>query len=307
MLYPDHFGTWVQLRTMLTANQGAVSTAMMANLDAFFFAVWAWLVSVQREIYGDIATMLRAFAATGDWSLLVAFVPWGVAFGAAHALTPGHSKMVLAMFVAGSGAGFASGLRTAGILASTHILMSVLIVLLGLPLASMALGEVGRAVFLETLSRSLLGLVGLWLLISALRSGNGDGHGHGRGVAFGVTAGLIPCPLTLLVMTFAVAHGVPEAGVAFAAMMLIGVGLGSRCGRRRRGADANRPRHDYGQALARPHVDFACGSRSDGDRSRRGRSTGPSREILNALSCPIEQLHQPKDLVQTAAWSRMTA
>ena len=213
------------LRTMLTANQGAVSTAMMANLDTFFFTTWAWLVSVQREIYGDIATVLRAFAATGDWSLLVAFVPWGVAFGAAHALTPGHSKMVLAMFVAGSGAGFASGLRTAGILASTHILMSVLIVLLGLPLASMALGEVGRAVFLETLSRSLLGLVGLWLLISALRSGNGEGHGHGRGVAFGVTAGLIPCPLTLLVMTFAVAHGVPEAGVAFAAMMLIGVGL----------------------------------------------------------------------------------
>ncbi len=159
---------------------------MMANLDAFFFTIWAWLVSVQREIYGDIATMLRAFAASGDWGLLVAFVPWGVAFGAAHALTPGHSKMVLAMFVAGSGAGFASGLRTAGILASTHILMSVLIVLLGLPLASMALGEVGRAVFLETLSRSLLGLVGLWLLISALRSGNGDGHGHrhGRGVAF---------------------------------------------------------------------------------------------------------------------------
>lgn len=208
---------------MLTANQGAVSTAMMANLDAFFFTIWAWLVSVQREIYGDIATMLRAFAASGDWGLLVAFVPWGVAFGAAHALTPGHSKM----FVAGSGAGFASGLRTAGILASTHILMSVLIVLLGLPLASMALGEVGRAVFLETLSRSLLGLVGLWLLISALRSGNGDGHGHrhGRGVAFGITAGLIPCPLTLLVMTFAVAHGVPEAGIAFAAMMLIGVGL----------------------------------------------------------------------------------
>lgn len=196
---------------------------MSGSLDAFLFTIWAWLVSVQREIYGDIATMLRAFAASGDLSLLVAFIPWGIAFGAAHALTPGHSKMVLALFVAGSGTGLASGFRTAGILASTHILMSVLVILLGLPLASMAFGEVGRAIFLEALSRSLLGLVGLWLLFSALRSGNG--HGHGRGVAFGVTAGLIPCPLTLLVMTFAVAHGVPEAGIAFAAMMLIGVGL----------------------------------------------------------------------------------
>lgn len=196
---------------------------MFGNLDALFLTIWVWLVSVQREIYGDIATMLRAFAASGEWSLLVAFIPWGIAFGAAHALTPGHSKMVLALFVAGSGAGFGSGLRTAGVLASTHILMSVLIILLGLPLVSMTFGEVGRAVILETLSRGLLVLVGLWLLISALRPSSV--HEHGRGVAFGFTAGLIPCPLTLLVMTFAVAHGVPEAGIAFAAMMLLGVGF----------------------------------------------------------------------------------
>jgi nickel/cobalt transporter (NicO) family protein len=48
---------------------------MFAALDASVFAIWAWLVSVQREIYGDVATMLRAFAASGDWSLLVAFIP----------------------------------------------------------------------------------------------------------------------------------------------------------------------------------------------------------------------------------------
>jgi len=38
-------------------------------------------------------------------------------------------------------------------------------------------------------------------------------------------AGLIPCPLTLFVMTFAITRGVPEVGVAFAVMMMIGVAL----------------------------------------------------------------------------------
>ncbi|HQS49876.1 MAG TPA: ABC transporter permease, partial [Xanthobacteraceae bacterium] len=38
-------------------------------------------------------------------------------------------------------------------------------------------------------------------------------------------AGLIPCPLTLFVMTFAISRGVPEAGVAFAVTMMIGVAL----------------------------------------------------------------------------------
>lgn len=41
----------------------------------------------------------------------------------------------------------------------------------------------------------------------------------------GFAAGLIPCPLTLFVMTFAISRGVPEAGVAFAAVMMIGVAL----------------------------------------------------------------------------------
>jgi ABC-type nickel/cobalt efflux system permease component RcnA len=40
-----------------------------------------------------------------------------------------------------------------------------------------------------------------------------------------MAAGLIPCPLTLFVMTFAGARGVTLAGIGFAAMMLVGVGL----------------------------------------------------------------------------------
>ncbi|MHB9432033.1 MULTISPECIES: hypothetical protein [unclassified Mesorhizobium] len=38
-------------------------------------------------------------------------------------------------------------------------------------------------------------------------------------------AGLIPCPLTLFVMTFAISRGVPVAGILFATTMMIGVAL----------------------------------------------------------------------------------
>lgn len=44
-------------------------------------------------------------------------------------------------------------------------------------------------------------------------------------LAAGFAAGLIPCPLTLFVMTFAISRGVPEAGVAFAVVMMAGVRL----------------------------------------------------------------------------------
>lgn len=188
---------------------------------AELLALWHWLAGLQRETLAETATLLRAFSETGDWSVLLAFAPWAILFGAAHALTPGHSKTVLALWSVGSGAGRGAALRTAMVLASTHIGMSVLIVLAALPVVTMARGEAGRAPMLEDISRLLLGLSGLWLIWQGLRPA---AHRH-DGPWFGVAAGLIPCPLTLFVMTYAAAKGVTQAGLGFAAMTLIGVAL----------------------------------------------------------------------------------
>lgn len=193
----------------------------MSEIIGFLFSVWATLVAVQREISAELAQVLRIYAATGEWRTLATFLPWSIVFGAAHALTPGHSKTLLATFVAGSGAPLSRGLLTAVTLSATHIATSVAIVLLALPVVSMTVGEVGRAPVLDALSRGLLGAVGFWLIIAAI--GKANRHSQQEGICFGVFAGLIPCPLTLFVMTFASARGVTEAGIAFAFMMLIGV------------------------------------------------------------------------------------
>jgi len=48
-------------------------------------------------------------------------------------------------------------------------------------------------------------------------------HPHGEGVMVGLAAGLVPCPLTLFAMFFALSRGVPEAGITFAAAMMLGI------------------------------------------------------------------------------------
>jgi nickel/cobalt exporter len=191
---------------------------MMEPLFHQLYALWHWLAGLQRDILSEVAATLRTFAETGDWTLLAAFAPWAVVFGAAHALTPGHSKTVLALWLAGTGARRGEALRTAFTLAATHIGLSVLIVLVALPVVTLARGEAGRAPLLEDISRALLGLSGLWLIWQGVR---GQAHTHGRW--FGVAAGLIPCPLTLFVMTFAAAKGVTLAGIGFAVMTMLGV------------------------------------------------------------------------------------
>lgn len=194
---------------------------MLHELSGLFFLLWEWLVSVQRTISLQLAEILRDFALTRDWGALAGLLPWGIVFGAVHAMTPGHSKTLLALFVGGTGASARKGIVAAWILSATHVSMSVIIVALALPVASYAFGGSDQAELLELISRLSLGVVGLWLLASAFR--RVTFHEHQEGTLFGVAAGLIPCPLTLFVMTFAVAKGVPEAGLAFVAMMLIGI------------------------------------------------------------------------------------
>jgi ABC-type nickel/cobalt efflux system permease component RcnA len=179
-----------------------------------------FLFDIQRWIQDSLSREMSAYATSGDPALLAALIPLGIAFGAVHALTPGHSKTVLASYIAGSRLAYLRGVAVAGTLALVHVFSAVLIAMTAAALVTRTLGGVGRAPLLEDLSRGILILIGIWLLARALRRRT---HPHGEGFAVAVVAGLIPCPLTLFAMFFAYSRGVPEAGFAFALSMMIGV------------------------------------------------------------------------------------
>lgn len=185
-------------------------------------AMFQTLVEFQRTIYLTLAEQIKLLSAGGGWLAFMTFLPMGVLFGVAHALTPGHSKAVLATYLAGSEAKVARGLLVSLTLSFTHVTIAVLIAVLSLPLVSIALGSVGRAPLLEDISRGLLGLIGAWMVWRALRYRHHHKH---EGEVVGVMAGLVPCPLTLFVMTFAIVRGVPVAGLLFAGTMMIGVAI----------------------------------------------------------------------------------
>lgn len=160
------------------------------------------------------------FAQSGSWSLLLAMMPLGAVFGAAHAMTPGHSKSVLVTYVLGSGLRPFRAILVSITLSATHITSAVLLAVIANSLVTRTLVGAGRAPALENLSRITLAALGIWLVVRALRD---RPHIHGEGYLMGFIAGLVPCPLTLFVMTMAASRGVPEAGLAFAGSMFVGV------------------------------------------------------------------------------------
>jgi ABC-type nickel/cobalt efflux system permease component RcnA len=178
------------------------------------------LIAWQRWIYAALSADLASFARTRDWMALAAVLPAGILFGAIHALTPGHGKSILASYLLGSRLAALRAIGVAAVLALTHVGSAVLIAVTAAPLVTRTLGGVGRAPALEALSRGLLVVIGLWLVFRAWR---GRPHVHGEGAGIGFVAGLVPCPLTLFAMLFALSRGVVEAGLVFAVAMMLGV------------------------------------------------------------------------------------
>src|SRR5436190_11795214 len=179
-----------------------------------------FLIEVQRTIYAALTNDIAAYSHSRDLGALLAMLPLGIVFGAAHALTPGHSKSVLAAYILGSGLKVSRALLTSFVLSVTHITSAVLLALVTNTLVTRALVGAGRAPSIEWTSRVILVAIGLWLIFRAIRA---KPHLHGEGVATGFIAGLIPCPLTLFVMTLALSRNDPEAGLAFSVSMLLGV------------------------------------------------------------------------------------
>jgi nickel/cobalt exporter len=178
------------------------------------------LFTIQRWIHDSVTADLRAFAADRDWLALLAVFPAGILFGALHALTPGHSKSLLASYLLGTRLAPLRAVTVSSVLALTHVGSAVVIVLLALPIVTRSLIGAGQAASLEIVSRSLLLVIGCWLI---LRAWHYHPHAHREGLAAGFVAGLVPCPLTLMVMFYAVSRNIPEAGLTFAAAMMLGV------------------------------------------------------------------------------------
>jgi ABC-type nickel/cobalt efflux system permease component RcnA len=150
-------------------------------------------------------------------------VPLGIVFGAVHALTLGHSKALLASYLVGSRLKLVRGLAVSSVLAETHVVSAVVIALFASQLLSWTLVGAGRAEGVIVPSRGLLIAIGLWFVVRALRGT--AAHSEREGIAVEFIAGLIPYPLTLFVMVLALSRGVPEAGIAFAGSMMIGIAV----------------------------------------------------------------------------------
>lgn len=178
------------------------------------------LVAIQHWLYGGMASGLGEVAGGNAWAIFTAMIA-AILFGAVHALMPGHGKTVLISYHLGQPAKLHEGIANAAILALTHAGLAVVLVLAGFAVISKVFAFGGRTPQFEVASGVLIALIGAFLLWRAVGS---DHHLHqrdGRTLAF--VTGMIPCPLTTFVMSYALARGMLAAGLTVTAAMAVGM------------------------------------------------------------------------------------
>jgi ABC-type nickel/cobalt efflux system permease component RcnA len=145
-----------------------------------------------------------------------------VLFGAVHALMPGHGKTVLVSYHLGQPSRPMDGFVNGAILALTHVGLAVVLVLAGFAVISRAFAYGGRTPQFATASGILIVLIGAFLLWRSLSSRPDDTTArNGRTLAF--VTGMIPCPLTTFILSYALARGMLAAGLLVTAAMAAGM------------------------------------------------------------------------------------
>src|SRR6185369_14116760 len=176
-------------------------------------AIQGWLYSGMASGLGDVAT--------GDTRAVLATMAAAVLFGAVHALMPGHGKTVLVSYHLGQPAKLQEGVANGAILALTHVGFALILVLAGFAVISRAFAYGGRTPQFETASGVLIALIGAFLLWRSLKSDHHADTKDGKTLAF--VTGMIPCPLTTFIMSYALARGMLTAGLAVTAAMTVGM------------------------------------------------------------------------------------
>ena len=248
-----------------TAGAAAVPVAVeiVEEDGGFFGRVGDFLTDFQRRANAEIAFHMNAIERGENLGAFLLALAVAFAYGAVHALGPGHGKFVVVSYFLGREARVMRGVVMAIQIAIVHVIAAVVIVWLadlvlrgGFGLGLSDVPGVRAASFLIIVG------IGLYMLYRAARAtlaaradrasrhehshahshGHSPPHHHGHphhhhhhhhghshggkaeGGILALAAGMVPCPGAVLIMLYAVANDMIVPGSLLVAAMSLGIG-----------------------------------------------------------------------------------
>ena len=238
-------------------------TPAATESGSFWQRSLAGLHDTQRDLHRRLAVAVRGLQ-EGGTAAAAFLMGISLLYGVFHAVGPGHGKAVISAYLLANESAVRRGVLLAFLASLLQGLSAILLVGVLSILLDMAGVKVRDSVsYLETASYGLVALVGAWLLASLLRRaldrrrrqhhhdpdhGPGCGHDHlpnpallasataaderrslagavSKAAGIVLAVGVRPCSGAVLVLLFALAHGVFLAGVAATFAMAFGTAV----------------------------------------------------------------------------------
>jgi ABC-type nickel/cobalt efflux system permease component RcnA len=209
------------------------------------------VVMLQARINREINNQLIAIKA-GDqpWALWGGLLI-GFLYGVFHALGPGHGKAVIIGYFLGREAHPLRGIAMASWISLSHVLGAIVIVTIVHFILSQSLASpVDEVSDLRVFSYAAILLIGLGMLVAALRGKAGHSHSHGHAHhhghdhhdhdhahcahvpgagkeqgLLGLAAGFIPCSGAILILVFALTNGIVFSGILMTLAIAVGMAI----------------------------------------------------------------------------------
>ncbi len=168
-------------------------------------------------------------------------------YGVAHAVGPGHGKVVIGSYFLTRRARIAHGIAMSGVAALVQAISAIVLVgalAIALDIGSAAIMD--QAATIEMVSYGAIVAIGLWMAYGVVTGrehdhghhhGDGHGHAHDHGrhagrrrdlwhlLLTGAAVGLRPCSGAILVLLFSLANGIIAIGVLATFAMAAGVAI----------------------------------------------------------------------------------
>lgn len=191
------------------------------------------VLSTQRSLQGAVAE--QALQMFDSPTYFVTGMAIAVGLGLVHALTPGHGKAVIFSYFLGHAASPLAGLRVAAGAALTHGTIAVLLVLAAGRVLSPLGRPTGAGAWLEAVAGLIVAGIGALYVVLSVRGLRRpvphahDAEGSGSRPFLAVAMGLLPCPLTIIVVGAAINRGATLAGLVLAAGISLGAAITIAC------------------------------------------------------------------------------
>jgi nickel/cobalt exporter len=197
------------------------------SVPGFLRPVTDRIAGMQRELNRTMSRELRAVRDSGSPRALLVVAGIAFLYGVLHAAGPGHGKLVVSSFFLAREARIVGGILAGTAISFLQAFTSIVLVgLLAVILGGPGLDVLGRSVWVEAFSYGLIVVIGVAIAVSAVRGHHHHEHDAQRtGLGLVIAAGLTPCASALIIMLFALTHGVLLVGILATLIMAVGMAI----------------------------------------------------------------------------------